>query len=111
MPDFFLDIFREGDAQPRMVFVQAAAAGHQQRHRVPHMVERLGEEGDVALEGHLTLQAALDDGRRQQPVAGRLGQPLQFGKEAHGGFLGSVWKGQAERAGQGAGLRSTTKKF
>ena len=79
----FGDVVRDGTAQPGVRLGQAAAAGHQQRHRMLDVVIGLGEEGEVLRPRHAPCEAVLNDGHREQLGARRCGAALQDIKKGH----------------------------
>ena len=76
MADLFFDVFLDGPTRPAGPTVETGVAGAHERDGVAHVVIGLAQEGQVARQRDLAAQAALDDGRGEEP------EPL-FGCLAH----------------------------
>ena len=79
------DVLRHRAAQRGALFAEPAAAGHQQRHRVLHVVVGLAQEGDIARARDAAGEAVDDRRHRKQRGAIGRGAGLQLVKERHRG--------------------------
>jgi len=69
MPGLLLDVVAQVGLQPAEARRQAATGGHQQWHRMAHVLERLAEEGQVAGQADYPRQRIVDRTGREQEVA------------------------------------------
>ena len=53
MAVLLVDVLGDGAAHPLILLTQLAAGGHQERYRVAHVIEGLGEEAQVDVAGDL----------------------------------------------------------
>jgi hypothetical protein len=81
VPAFLVDIPSERLAQPFLMGVHAAAAGHQQRHGMADRVVGLYQEGNIGRQRDFPADTAPELWNREEFFTRATGARLQHGKE------------------------------
>ena len=97
VPALLDDVLVERGSQPGEPRRQAVAARLEQRHRMPHVMERFAQERDVARARHHAAQRVLDHGHPEERIALAFGARAQrFMKRHRRSFRGN---GRGRRRG------------